>query len=431
MNVIIHRGTRQIGGSCVEVQTGIDRVLLDLGLPLTVPGDDAQPVAGQSVQALLKSGVLPCVGGVYAGDIPEVWAVIISHVHQDHMGLANLIHPDIPVYATEGAWALNEALSPFLPARTPIANRQTMPMRAPQRFGSLTVTALPVDHSAPDAAALLAEGDGKRLLYTGDLRAHGRKGYMFGDLIQDVSGTIDTLLIEGTTIGRPDHEPASEQSLEPEFMRLFLQQPHMTLVFCSAQNLDRLVTIYRAVKQTHKTMVIDLYTAFTLHKLSCLSDRLPQWHWPEIQIAPWMYQQQRLADAGHGEFVEATRPKWTNMRKMKARGKDIVLLMRSNRKMANIETALGDESRLVQVLWSMWDGYWADDQHVRPFCEKYGIERAYVHTSGHASWRDLKRLIEGLRPGKVIPVHTEHADVFAQHFSNVLLPADGEPVLVS
>ncbi len=430
MNVIIHRGTRQIGGSCVEVRSGGDRILLDLGLPLTAPGKEGPPVFGQPVRALLTSGVLPHVDGLYESDRSEVRAVAISHVHQDHMGLAQYAHPDIPVYATVGAWALTDSLSPFLPARAPIANRHTLPMNKPQRFGALTVTAIPVDHSAPDAAALLVEGDGKRLLYTGDLRAHGRKGYMFGDLIHDLSGTIDTLLIEGTTIGRPDQEPASELLLEPEFMRLYFQQPHMSLVFCSAQNLDRLVTIYRAVKQTHKTMVIDLYTAFTLHKLTCLSDRLPQWHWPEIQIAPWMYQQQRLADAGHGEFVEATRPKWTNMRKMKARGKDIVLLMRSNRKMANIETALGDESRLVQVLWSMWDGYWADDQHVRPFCEKYGINRTYVHTSGHASWSDLKRLIEGLKPVTVVPIHTEHAGVFAQNFNNVILPSDGESVLV-
>jgi ribonuclease J len=431
LNFIIHRGTHQIGGSCVEVRSGEDRILLDLGLPLTIPGDDAQPVAGQPVQALLSSGVLPHIAGVYAGDAPEVRAVIISHVHQDHMGLANFVHPDIPVYATEGAWALTEALSPFLPARTPIANQRTMPMKAPQKFGALTVTAIPVDHSAPDATALLVEEDGTRLLYTGDLRAHGRKGYMFTRLIRELAGTIGTLIVEGTTIGRPDHEPVSEESLEPEFMRLFTQQPHMTLVFCSAQNLDRIVTVNRAVKQTDKTMVIDLYTAFTLHKLACLSANLPQWHWPEIQIAPWMYQQQRLNDAGHGEFVESTRPKWTNMRTMQAQGKDTVLLMRSNRKMASIETALGDESRQVQVVWSMWDGYWAEDVHARLFCEKYGIKRDYVHTSGHASWSDLKRLIEGINPVDVVPIHTEHASVFEGQFSNVILPADGASVQVS
>ena len=430
MKVVIHRGTHQIGGSCVEVQAGESRILLDVGLPLTVLGDDAQPVAGQSVQALLASGVLPRVDGVYVGDLPSVGAVIISHVHQDHMGLAGFIHPDVPVYATRGAWALTDALLPFLPARTPIANRQTLPMRVPQRFGALTVTAIPVDHSAPDSAALLVEGNGKRSLYSGDLRAHGRTGYRFDNLMRELSGTIDLLLVEGTTLGRPGHESVTEQSLEPEFMRLFRQQQHMTLVFCSAQNLDRIVTAYRAVLQTQKTMAIDLYTAFTLCKLSGLSDHLPQWDRPRIRVVPWMYQQQRLCDAGYGAFVEETRHRWIGKKEMNANGADIVLLMRSNRKMADLENELGDESRQVQVVWSMWDGYWADDKHVRPFCEKYGIKRDYVHTSGHASWPDLKRLVEGLGPAAVVPVHTEHADFFARHFPNVVLPSDGEAVSV-
>lgn len=125
-----------------------------------------------------------------------------------------------------------------------------------------------------------------------------------------------------------------------------------------------------------------------------------------------------------------TRRITTGKKEMKALAKDIVLLMRSNRKMADIESELGGESRQVQVIWSMWDGYWADDQHVRPYCEKYGIKRTYVHTSGHASWSDLKRLIEGLKPVTVVPIHTEHAGVFAQHFINVILPSDGESVPV-
>ena len=410
--------------------SGIDRILLDLGLPLTVPGADEPPATEQSVQALLTSGVLPRVTGVYAGETPEVRAVIMSHVHQDHMGLAHFVHADIPVYATEGAWALTEALAPFLPLHKAIANRRTLPMRSPQRFGSLAVTAIPVDHSAPDAAALLVEGDGKRLLYTGDLRAHGRKGYLYGNLIRDLAGTIDTLVVEGTTIGRPDHEPETEKSLEPGFMRLFNRQRHMTLIFCSAQNLDRIVTVYRAAKRTQKTLVIDLYTAFTLNKLTCLSDSLPQWDWPEIRVVPWGYQQLRLNEAGHTAFVESTKPKWIGKKEMHAHASGIVLLMRSNRKMADIESELGDESRLVQVVWSMWDGYWAEDRYVRPFCENYGIKCDYLHTSGHASWSDLKRLIEGLRPATVIPIHTEHAAVFAQHFSNVLLPADGDSLSV-
>jgi ribonuclease J len=34
MNFKIHRGTKEIGGSCVEVSTANTRILLDFGMPL-------------------------------------------------------------------------------------------------------------------------------------------------------------------------------------------------------------------------------------------------------------------------------------------------------------------------------------------------------------------------------------------------------------
>ncbi len=34
MRVCIHRGSKQIGGSCVEVESHGQRLLIDLGLPL-------------------------------------------------------------------------------------------------------------------------------------------------------------------------------------------------------------------------------------------------------------------------------------------------------------------------------------------------------------------------------------------------------------
>lgn len=34
MTITIHRGTHEIGGSCVEIRTPQAKILLDLGLPL-------------------------------------------------------------------------------------------------------------------------------------------------------------------------------------------------------------------------------------------------------------------------------------------------------------------------------------------------------------------------------------------------------------
>jgi len=34
MKIIIHRGTHEIGGSCVEIQSKKSRILMDIGMPL-------------------------------------------------------------------------------------------------------------------------------------------------------------------------------------------------------------------------------------------------------------------------------------------------------------------------------------------------------------------------------------------------------------
>ena len=67
MKVRIHRGTKEIGGTCIELAAGGDRIALDFGLPLD--GDAAD------------SRLVPEI----AGD--DLRAIVITHPHIDHYGL--------------------------------------------------------------------------------------------------------------------------------------------------------------------------------------------------------------------------------------------------------------------------------------------------------------------------------------------------------
>ena len=40
MKIIIHRGTHEIGGSCVEIQSKKSRILIDIGMPLVKKDGD-------------------------------------------------------------------------------------------------------------------------------------------------------------------------------------------------------------------------------------------------------------------------------------------------------------------------------------------------------------------------------------------------------
>lgn len=62
----------------------------------------------------------------------------------------------------------------------------------------------------------------------------------------------DAMLMEGSSLGRlaDNEEFPTESALERIFVERFKTTPDMVLVACSAQNIDRVVTIYRAAKQT-------------------------------------------------------------------------------------------------------------------------------------------------------------------------------------
>jgi len=71
MRACIYRGSRQIGGSCVEVESDGQRVVVDLGLPLDAEED--------------KQKYLPQIPGLNGGD-PSLLAILVSHPHLDHFG---------------------------------------------------------------------------------------------------------------------------------------------------------------------------------------------------------------------------------------------------------------------------------------------------------------------------------------------------------
>ena len=101
MKFKIHRGTKEIGGSCVEIWTDNTRILLDFGMPL-VENDgsefDFNKYKNLPYKDLIKAGVLPDIEGIYYDKKVLVDGILISHPHQDHYGLFNFIHPKVKCY---------------------------------------------------------------------------------------------------------------------------------------------------------------------------------------------------------------------------------------------------------------------------------------------------------------------------------------------
>ncbi|MFT3829208.1 MAG: MBL fold metallo-hydrolase [Opitutaceae bacterium] len=254
LRVIVHRGARQIGGSCIEVSSGPTRIILDAGLPLAAD--------------LGRGPLIPPVAGLFGSAGQPVDGLFLSHAHADHSGLIAASRTDVPVWMTAGTSKMMLAGGVFaLQPEVPRLRRRTLVPGKPTCVGNLTVTALPVDHSVYDAMAFLVENGQERLLYTGDLRFHGRKPGMARQLVAAATAApLDILVIEGTRLGGRSSEPnLSEAELEQQITADLRKTTGAALAMYSPLNVDRFVTFLKAARAAGRTFVIDPYQSFVLH----------------------------------------------------------------------------------------------------------------------------------------------------------------------
>ena len=58
--------------------------------------------------------------------------------------------------------------------------------------------------------------------------------------------------------------------------------------------------------------------------------------------------------------------------------------------------------------------------------ETQGVPVETIHTSGHASIADLKRLSEAIAPKQLVPIHSFEPQRFGEFFGDVVQRQDGE-----
>jgi ribonuclease J len=406
----IHRGTQQIGGSCIEIEhPGNERLILDAGRPLDAPEG--------------ATGLLP-----KSLDQSHSATLLISHPHQDHWGLIEEMPADWPIWTGSKSAELIAITGEV--RRRPLDRKfQTWNSRSgPFAVGSFRVTPLLTDHSAFDAYMLLIEGGGKRVLYTGDFRRHGRKSVLVDRIMASPPLNIDVLLTEGTNLGS-DKPVKTEHELEEDFVHLFARTKGRVFASWSAQNIDRTVTLYRAAKRTGRTLAIDLYTADVLDRIAD-GTRIPRPGFPNLKVIVSAGLRSSYRKLGREDFVERMVPFGISAKRLQHNQYVIMLrraLIRDYERAGVLPTA--DDA----FNFSMWRGYLSEPYHseLLEWCRSAGAEIAYIHTSGHASAADLRAFAMAVRPKVVVPVHGVKWDEEAHGFGTIRRLRDAETMDLS
>ncbi|MDU2065032.1 MAG: MBL fold metallo-hydrolase [Sporomusaceae bacterium] len=417
MKLIIHRGAHQIGGSCIELSTRSTRIILDAGqvLPSLHSEKSDQPPE------------LPKVNGLYQGGKCKVDAVLFSHYHGDHTGLIESIHPDIPVYMGEATAKVMNMMAQFVSVRPSVQPAACFVSGQAFQIGDFTITPYLVDHSAYDAYAFVIQAEEKCVVYTGDLRMHGKKAKATVYFIKKLPQRVDALLLEGTMLSRISEPVETEDQIAQQAYEFMKQKKGPVLVMQSAVNIDRLVGMYRAAKRSNRLFVMDIFTANIVAELG---EKIPNpLDFSNIKVFyPYFLTKRMFKDDGTVIWMKRF-SRYRISREELGTRQDYSMLVRDSMlsDLQHINNIVG-----AGLIYSLWGGY-MQTERVRRFmqyCRDQQVDVIHLHTSGHADVNTLRKIVQACTPKNIIPIHTEYPERFNDEFDNVRIVGDGKPFIL-
>lgn len=371
MKIIVHRGIDQIGGCITEIQSGDDRILIDLGSNL--PGTDGPDFTDEEVKSITTGAK----------------AILFTHYHGDHVGHYAKA-TEVPQYIGEGAKRVLDTRLRVLGEHIP--DMHTFVANKPLQLGCLTVTPFNCSHSAFDAFMFKITDGKKTILHTGDFRSHGYIGKGLYKFIPTFVGQVDALITEGTMLSRASEHVPTEAELQMQAQRLLTRKAgtHQFFALCSSTDMDRLASFHLACRKTGAWLVVDHYQKEVL-------DIFTEYAGPRSDA--FVFDRVKVLGSGEEFFNE-----------IKETG--FIMTIRKSQYWQLLKYR--HCFPCADLIYSMWDGYRHGsqvnrDKDILRICDLFGDDHVHtLHTSGHATPQAIRDVVEMTQPReKIIVIHKD------------------------
>jgi ribonuclease J len=384
-------GLGDIGRNMTAIEYRGELLLIDCGV--LFPEDDHPGV----------DLILPGLDAI-ADRLSDVVALVLTHGHEDHIGAVPYLlrqRADIPLVGSKLTLALVEEKIREHRIRGTDHREVTDSQRL--TLGGFDLEFLAVNHSIPDALAVMIRTPSGTILHTGDfkldqlpldkritdLRAMARLG----------EEGVDLLLIDSTNAEVPGFI-TPERDIAPALDRVFARSRQRIIVACFAshvhrvqQVMDAAVAHNRKVVYVGRSMVRNMGVARELGYLHVPADTLIDLrdvddYRPEDVVI--------ISTGSQGEPLSA-------LSRMADRDHPVISLKAGDTVVLASSLIPGNESSVYRVI----NGLSKLGAHV--------VHRgnALVHVSGHASAGELLFSYNLVRPRNVMPIHGEARHLIA------------------
>jgi ribonuclease J len=329
-----------------------------------------------------------------------VRAVVLTHGHEDHVGSLPYLMREVRVprvLATRLTLALVKSKLDEHGLLNAAELSELAPGDEPVQLGPLRVELVRMAHSIPDAAAVVLETPGGRVVHTGDYKldhtpVDGQRTDV-GRLAEIGSMGVDLLLGDSTNAERPG-VTESERVVGEAFRQIFPRREGRILVSSFASNVHRMqqaanvgVDCGRKVAFVGRSMRKNANIARTLGYMDVPEEAILRPN--ELAELP-RNEQLILCTGSQGEPMSAmTRIAYNDHPAVHVEAGDTVII--------SAKPIPGNELRVHDAI----------NRLAKMGAEVLHEDNAPVHVSGHGRAEELRTIIGLLRPRAVMPVHGE------------------------
>jgi ribonuclease J len=328
----------------------------------------------------------------------DVRALVLTHGHEDHIGAVPYLlrqRPDIPVYGSRLTLALVRAK--LREHRLRDVDLRMVAEGEKVRAGGFSLEFLAVNHSIPDALAVVIRTVAGTVLHTGDFKMDqlpldGRLTDLPGFARLGEEG-LDLFMPDSTNAETPGFTP-HEIDIEPAMERVFASAKQKLIVACFASHVHRVQQVLDAAVRHGRKVV---YVGRSMVRNMTVARELGYLKVPENTLIDL----KQLDNYRDDEVVIVSTG---------SQGEPLSALSRiSNHEHSEITAGPGD---VVLLASSLIPGNENSVYRVINGLARNGVTvvhkgNAMVHVSGHASAGELLYCYNLLKPRNVLPVHGE------------------------
>jgi ribonuclease J len=429
--ITCYGGVGEIGGNKFVLEDGGVKVVLDFGTGFSEGSDyydsSISPRGVNGAGDLFEFGLLPQIQGLYSEEAlqntnveygePEFDAVVLSHYHSDHTGRIEYIDPKIPVYCGETTSLIHEAYSAS--TGSPLHGHPIRKFRTGDRFtiGPMEFRPVHVDHSIPGAYGFVIHTTNGAMAYTGDFRFHGPAGSMTRDFVDSARREKPKLLLtEGTRVGPGDDAAnMSETAVRKEAVKMVGGTKSLVFSTFRGNDVDRVNTFFDACQKTGRRLVVSMKVAVLLEKLK--ADR--RLRAPRVGRDVDVYlRRKKTGKFDDSDYYAWERPflaKGLTAEDVRKRQGEVFLHLEAWNFPELIDIKPDRGGTYIHAATEAFNEEGEKEETlIRNWVEHVGFRYTQLHASGHAPANEVGELVRGISARKVVPIHTEHPELFGQ-----------------